>query len=131
MSKNKNITRVINQLPGIMELIPVGNINVDLSQIEGDEHVKYFKVILAVEGLEDMASQICSRQERRDLRTWSMVQRHQKVVSYPDYLLATYWIILSNAAVRDPIHNYDHSVVLVCLCRSPLQENKRYLGSQC
>ena len=37
--------------------------------------------------------------------------------------------MLLKIVVRDPHHNFIHFMVLRCLLRHPLQENKIYLGS--
>ena len=60
---------------------------------------------------------------------WSMVWQNQEVVSKPDYILDNKQQMFLNIVVRDPHHNSDHFMVLGCLLRYPLQENKIYLGS--
>ena len=53
--------------------------------------------------------------------TWSMVWRHQEVVSKPDYILDTKQRMFFNVLVRYTNHNSDHFMVLGCLLKQTLQ----------
>ena len=44
-----------------------------------------------------------------------MVRCYQEVVSQTDYLLATNCRMFSDIAFRDPHHNRNHYILLVCL----------------
>ena len=86
--------------------------------------------MLVVEGLKHISTHSQPQWGWKDLRKWSMVWWHREAASKPDYLLATNQQTLLDVVVRDPLHNSDHYMVLVCLLSRPLQEKKSYLGSQ-
>ena len=58
-----------------------------------------------------------------------MVVRRGRVVRFQtDYILGSDCQIFHNVAVRGPMHNYDHFLVVGCLCGSSLREHSHYLG---
>ena len=44
-----------------------------------------------------------------------------------NYILGTDFHLFRNVYVRDPRHNPEHYIVLVCLRRAPLREHAEYL----
>ena len=55
--------------------------------------------------------------------------RQGKVVkSRTDYILGSDRWIFQNVAVQVPRHNYDHFMVVECLCGSSMREQLCYLG---
>ena len=65
-----------------------------------------------------------------DGRTWSILHHVQEVRSRAHYIFGMDRHMFQNVAVRDPRHNTDHYMVLGCLRRVTLRENKFYLGSK-
>ena len=59
-----------------------------------------------------------------------MLQKGREVRSRTDYILGTDRHLFRNVAVRDPQHNSDRYMVLVCLPSAPPTEHKRYLGGR-
>ena len=59
-----------------------------------------------------------------------MIREGREVSSWTDYILGTYRRLFGNVSVRDPRHNSDHYMVLVCLHSAPLREYSRYIGGR-
>ena len=106
--------------------------NVELAEPEGDRREEDIAATLATEGLEDMAEHFLPRRRRwcRDRRTWSMLRQGRELRSRTDYILGTDRRLFGNVAVRDPMHNSDHYMVLGCMHIASLTEHKWYLGGQ-
>ena len=80
-------------------------------------------------GVEDMTAHFLPSKCRwgRERRTWSMVREGKVVRSRTEYPLGTDRSHFRNVSVRDPRHNTDHFMVVVCLCSAPEQEHTRYI----
>ena len=50
--------------------------------------------------------------------------------SRTDYIMGTDCRLFENVSVRDPRHNSDHHMVLICLQSAPLRDYARYLGER-
>ena len=57
-----------------------------------------------------------------------MVRQEREVRSRTDYILGSNRRIFQNVYVRDTRHNYDHYIVMGCLCSASLREHSHYLG---
>ena len=52
----------------------------------------------------------------------------REVRSRTDYILRTDRRLFRNVAVRYPLNNSDHYLVLGCLCSAPLRDHTKFLG---
>ena len=66
----------------------------------------------------------------RDRRTWSMIWEGREVRSRTDYILGKDCRLFGNVSVRDPRHNLDHYMVMICLHSASLRDHARYLGGR-
>ena len=112
------------------KLLVAGDLNMNMSEPEGDQQGEEIVAALNRVGLEDMLAHFLPRRRPwcQDGRTWIMVQEWREVRSRTDYILGTDHRLFWNVSVRDPRHNSDHYLVLGCLRGDPLREHYEYLG---
>ena len=110
-------------------LIVAGDLNTELGDTENYRRGSEIVAAMTEAGLEDMAAHFLPRKRKwgRERRTWSMVRGVRVVRSRTYYLLGTDRSIFRNVSVRDPRHNTDHFMVVVCLCSAPARDHARYI----
>ena len=101
----------------------------DLEDSESDRRGTDIAAAMTEAGVEDMTAHYLLRKRRwgREKRTWSMVREGKVVRSRTDYLLGTDRSLFRNVSVRDPRHNTNHFMVVVCLRSAPKGEHTRYI----
>ena len=57
-----------------------------------------------------------------------MIRQGQDMRSLTDRILGTDRHIFKNVAIRDPIHNTNHYMVMWCLCDMNPRDHQHYLG---
>ena len=65
----------------------------------------------------------------QDVRTWCMHLQGRYGRPQTDHLLGMDWNLLQNVSIWNPLHNFDHYMVLGCLHSATHKENHRYLGN--
>ena len=125
--KIESVAAALKKRPGVTKLLVAGDLNVKLSETEGDQRGEDIAAALVTEGLEDMSAHILLYQSSwcRDGKTWSMIQAGREVRSRTDYILGTDRCLFWNMSVRDPMHNSYDYMVLGCLHSNPLREHSR------
>ena len=120
----------MEERPRGVELVVVGDFNMELEKTVGRGRDKEIASAVAMEGLEDITGHLLLqwRVWCKDWRTWVMVRQGMVVRYQMDYIMGSYRQIFQNLAVRYLRHNSDHLMVIGCLRVSSLREHSRYLG---
>ena len=106
-----------------------GDFNTDLGDTTSDGRGTEIAAALTEAGVEEMMAHFLPRKRLwgSERRTWSMVREGRVIRSRTDYLLGTDISLFRNMAVRDPIHNSDHYIVVGHLQCETAQEHARYI----
>ena len=128
----ERVVEALRKRPKGAELLVAGDMNANLADPEGDSRGDDIADALATEIMEDISEHFLLRRRPwcQDRRTWSMIREGREVQSRTDYILGTYRRLFENVSVRDPRHNSDHYLVLVCLHSASLKEHMWYLRGQ-
>ena len=120
----------MRERPRGTELVSAGDLNADLERTGGRGRDKDITAVVATVGLEDLSEHFLPQwcPWCRGKRAWAVVQLGREVRSRTDYILGSDRQIIQNVAVRDPRHNSNHFMVMVCLCGASPREHSRYLG---
>ena len=113
----ESFVATLKERPRGAELLVAGDLNVKLSEPEGDRRGEEITALITTEGLEDMSDHFLPRRRSwcRDRRMWSMVRAVREVRSQTDYILGTDRCLFWNVSVRGPRHNLGHYLVRGCL----------------
>ena len=119
----ESVVAALEERPRSAKLMKAGDLNVKLSDVEGDRREEEIVEALTTEGMGDMLTHFLPL--RRPLcwdgRTWIMVQAGREVRSRTDYILGTDRCLFWNVSIRDPRYNSDHYLVLGCLPSASLR----------
>ena len=117
----ESVVAALRDRPKGTTLVVAGDLNTDLEDSENDPRGTEIAAAMTAAGVEDMTAHFLPRRRRwgRERRTWSMVREGKVVRSRTDYLLGTDQSLFRNVSVRDPRHNTDHFMVVVCLRSAP------------
>ena len=126
----KRVVEALKERPKGSDLLVADNMNVNLTEPEGDRREENIAATLATDGLEDMAAHFLPRRRRwcQDKRTWSMFRLGREVQSRTDYIMGIDNRLFRNMTIQEPWHKSDHNLVPGCLCSTPLREHTKYLG---
>ena len=125
----EQVQQAIDHRPTGVELIVMGDLNVDLDDPEGSERDETIAAAMAAEGLEDMSLHFRGRRGRGG-HTLSMVRLGREVTSKTDYMLGVDRRSFRNVQVRDSRHNSDHFMVVASLRPASVREHRRHVGGR-
>jgi hypothetical protein len=122
------ISRANNRFAG-QPIILLGDINVDLRTQAPNHRDTEIMALLAMLGLEDMASHFIQRKKFRHGNTWQMERDGNLVQSRCDYILGSDRKAFKYVSIKDPFYNSDHFMVTGGIRSASRQDNSRYLRS--
>ena len=125
----ESVVAALKERPKGTALVVVGDLNTGMDDPENDRRGTEIAAGLTEAGLEDMTAHFLPRRRKwgRERRTWSMVQEVKVVRSRTDYILWTDQSLFRNVSVRDPRHNTDHFMLVVCLHSAVVREHTKYI----
>ena len=90
-SRIESVVATLKERPWGAELLVAGDLNVKLSETEGDRMGEFTTVALATEGLEDVSAHFLLRRHSwcQNGRTWRMIRSGREMRSRTDYILGT------------------------------------------